>query len=666
MKKILLASGIFVGMMLITPLNIAKASIGEIEKEVIVKYSSEASKNIIRENADTVTEVYENLSMMVTKMPVERLQRLEEQGHIEFFEANKTIAVQHFAKTANASSAELEHWNIKALNIHNSWNNGYTGKGVKIAVIDSGVAQHADLAIAGGVSFVGNSYEDELGHGTHIAGIIGARHNGFGVAGIAPGAEVYAVKVMKKDGLGQVATILQAIDWSIEHKMDIINLSFGDFKFGPSLYQGIKKAADSGMLIVAASGNGGNADGTGDTVNYPAHFAEVIAVTSIDRQFKRSSFSGTGDANDFAAPGEGIYSTYLNGQYATYKGTSMAAPHITGLLALLKEQYPYASASELRDGLIYLGEDLGKTGYDPLYGHGLPKFRMPDGQMVTGLINSGFSTEGLQQKLKAMPNTIDKLAMKNEWKSLQQSIIRDIDRLIAEFTVDPTEQRYTELTKLLDKLPSAMEKIQKQKEIDTAIEIVLEPAVNAVTAYNKHKTNALYKKADAELRKLPALKAKQQLEITLNKGLQQTINEASNRWAQFEKKPTKENYSKAYLSIDSLPDSNTKSRYMGKLNSHIQTAVNQAAAKIGTYEKVQTLKNFNQAATSIQQVFDEKQRNLLEKRIQKAANHTLVNAKKKVAVYQKKKSRTNLNLAMKHVRELPIGKEKEQLLNKLK
>ena len=100
--------------------------------------------------------------------------------------------------------------------------------------------------------------------------------------------------------------MLQAID----NHMDIINLSFGDLKYAQSLYEGIKKASEHGLLIVAASGNEGNGNGTGNTINYPARHEEVISVTAINRHFKRSSFSGTGDTNDFAAPGKEIYSTY--------------------------------------------------------------------------------------------------------------------------------------------------------------------------------------------------------------------------------------------------------------------------------------------------------------------------------------------------------------------
>lgn len=256
--------------------------------------------------------------------------------------------------------------------------------------------------ILGGKSFVGESYDDDHGHGTHVAGIIAGKHNGVGVAGVAPDAEVYAVKAIKSDGVGDVRVVLQAIDWAIDNHMDIVNLSFGDLEYAKSLHEGIKKASEHGLLIGAPSGNEGNDNGTGNTINYPARHEEVISVAAINRYFKRSSFSGTGDTNDFAAPGEEIYSTYLNGQYATYNGTSMATPHITGMLALLMEQYPYATPTELREGLRYIAEDLGDVGLDALYGYGLPKFRLPNVQVVEGLLNSGLSAEALNKKIDSM------------------------------------------------------------------------------------------------------------------------------------------------------------------------------------------------------------------------------------------------------------------------
>lgn len=666
MKKILLIGLLCVGILTFNFSPIAEASLAESEKSVLVKYRSEASKQFIIQQADAVIEEFEHLPMMAIKISNEQLKNLKNEGHIEFYEENQQITLQNQFKVANLSSTELERWNLKALDVQKSWGHGYTGKGIKVAIIDSGIANHSDLTIAGGKSFVGESYDDDHGHGTHVAGIIAGKHNGIGVAGVAPNAEVYAVKAIKSDGVGDVRVVLQSIDWAIDNHMDIINMSFGDLEYVQSLHEGIKKASEQGLIIVAASGNEGNANGSGNTINYPARHEEVISVAAINRYFKRSSFSGTGDTNDFSAPGEEIYSTYLNGQYATYNGTSMAAPHITGMLALLMEQYPYATPTELQDGLRYIAEDLGDVGFDALYGYGLPKFSLPNVQVVEERSNSGLSAEALNKKIDSMPNSIEKLALKNERNKTEQTIIKEIDQLLGNFEKNPTEQHVTDLKALLAKMADTDVKVQKQKEVDAVIERLLEPATNAVTTFIKNKTVYNYKKAEAELNKLPSLNERNDLEEKLNGALKEFAKKAIDSLAQYEKKPTKNQYSYTNFSINSLPDSTIKSELLEKLAKQVQATVKTATTNIVAYEKVQTLKNLNKATKAIQSVFDEKQRNQLEKRIQKTVNNNTTKAKIRVANYEKKKTKANRNLAMKLVQELPNGKEKQQLLKRLK
>ncbi|MFL0581130.1 S8 family serine peptidase [Solibacillus silvestris] len=666
MRKILLFGLLCIGILPVICLPAAEASLTKSEESFIVKYHSEASKQLIIQQADAVMEEFEYLPMLTIKISNEQLKNLKYEGHIEFYEENQQFTLQNQFKVANLSSAELERWNLKAMDLQNSWSHGYTGKGVKIAIIDSGVANHSDLTIAGGRSFVGESYDDDHGHGTHVAGIISGKHNGVGVAGVAPNAEVYAVKAIKSDGVGDVRVVLQAIDWAIDNHMDIINLSFGDLEYAQSLHEGIKKASEHGLLIVAASGNEGNDNGTGNTINYPARHEEVISVAAINRYFKRSLFSGTGDTNDFAAPGEEIYSTYLNGQYATYNGTSMATPHITGMLALLMEQYPYATPTELREGLRYITDDLGDAGFDTLYGYGLPKFRLPDVRVVEEVLNSGLSAEALSKKIYSMPDSIEKLALKNEQNKAEQAIIKEIDQLLGIFEKNHTEQHMTDLKALLAKLAATNVRVQKQKEVDAVIERLLEPATNAVTTFIKNKTVYNYKKAEAELNKLPSLNKKNDLEEALNEALKEFAKKAIASLAQYEKNPTKNQYSYVNFSINSLPESSIKSELLEKLAKQVQAAAKIATTNIAAYEKVQTLKNYNKAVKAIQSVFDEKQRELLKKRIQKTVNNNTAKAKTRAENYEKKKTKASRNLAMKLVRELPNGKEKERLLKRLK
>lgn len=118
------------------------------------------------------------------------------------------------------------------------------GKKVKVAVIDSGIYPHDDLSIAGGYSAVSytSSYKDDNGHGTHVAGIIAAKHDGYGIDGIAPDVRLYAVKALDRKGAGDLKSLLKAIDWSIANKMDIINMSLGTNADSKILHDAVDKA----------------------------------------------------------------------------------------------------------------------------------------------------------------------------------------------------------------------------------------------------------------------------------------------------------------------------------------------------------------------------------------------------------------------------------------
>lgn len=129
-----------------------------------------------------------------------------------------------------------------------------------MAVFDTGISNHPDLNLAGGVSYVesADSYEDDKGHGTHIAGTIAASDNSFGVVGMAPNAELYAVKVADSSGDGYTSSVIQGIEWAINHKINIINMSFVSAQYSEMLHKAIQKATSAGIIIVAAAGNNGS------------------------------------------------------------------------------------------------------------------------------------------------------------------------------------------------------------------------------------------------------------------------------------------------------------------------------------------------------------------------------------------------------------------------
>ncbi|AOV06766.1 S8 family peptidase [Sporosarcina ureilytica] len=219
------------------------------------------------------------------------------------------------------------------------------GEGVTIAVLDTGCdIHHPDLKdrIIGGKNFTdddgGNpeQYNDYNGHGTHVAGTIAASENNVGVVGVAPAASLLIVKVLNKRGSGQYDWIIGGIHYAIEQKVDIISMSLGGPVDNPKLYEAIKLAIAHNILVVCAAGNEGDGNDSTDEFAYPGRYNEVICVGAINFERLSSDFTNSHDEIDLVAPGEEILSTYLNGKYARLTGTSMAAPHISGALALIK------------------------------------------------------------------------------------------------------------------------------------------------------------------------------------------------------------------------------------------------------------------------------------------------------------------------------------------
>lgn len=254
------------------------------------------------------------------------------------------------------------------------------GRSVRVAVVDTGVDyNHPDLEqnYRGGYDFVNNDNDpmDDHWHGTHVAGSIAAAKNGFGVVGVAPEVDLYALKVLSASGSGSFSSVIAALDWAILNDIEVMNLSLGSSGDpGNTVRQAFANAHNAGMVIVASAGNSGSGK---DTVGYPAKYDSVIAVGSTTFTNDRSSFSSTGPAVELAAPGSAIYSTDLGGGYYTASGTSMAAPHVAGVAALL-----LASGvqdvngngrvnDEVRLAMQTTATDLGVQGRDDWYGFGL-------------------------------------------------------------------------------------------------------------------------------------------------------------------------------------------------------------------------------------------------------------------------------------------------------
>lgn len=252
----------------------------------------------------------------------------------------------------------------------------YTGKGIKLGIIDTGIdAAHEDLNVAGGFSVFDSEkdadpYNDGSGHGTHVAGTAAALDNETGVVGVAPEASLYAIKVLDSDGSGSSAGVVRGLEWAIQNEMSVINMSLGS----PEPSRAIQDAVDTAfheydILVVAAAGNEGNEAGTGNTVGYPAQHDSVLAVGATDENDERAPFSSTGPGVDIAAPGASILSTVPDNGYDRLNGTSMAAPHVAGAGAVLRAFLPDASAADIKELMITTAKDIGDN--REWYGSGL-------------------------------------------------------------------------------------------------------------------------------------------------------------------------------------------------------------------------------------------------------------------------------------------------------
>lgn len=376
----------------------------EHKKEYILHFGTQKEKERFIETGLPVNDSYKLLPAVSVSLTNNELDEIKSKYNINSIEENQTFSLdaRKFSILSEPVNLEYDYYNYKMLNTGGqSLKDGVSGKGVKVAIIDSGVEAHRELTIAGGASFVDytTSYNDDQGHGTHVAGIVAAKHNSYATVGIAPDVELYAVKVMDSTGEGQLTDIIEGVEWAILNDMDIINLSLGTDGNSKTFENIINIAYENGILVVAASGNDSTRmeNGYEAPVLYPAAYDNVIAVSAIDSNKNISNFASVGPEIDVTAPGVNIVSTYTGGRFAQANGTSQAAPHITGLLALLKEQYPNLTASEIRTKLERKAEDLGTSGFDNLYGHGLPKYSTKDispPAEVTVLLASEIVSEG--------------------------------------------------------------------------------------------------------------------------------------------------------------------------------------------------------------------------------------------------------------------------------
>jgi len=239
-------------------------------------------------------------------------------------------------------------WGVEKIKAPQAWTFS-TGRNIKIGVIDTGIDYyHPALrgSILPGINLVdrGRPPIDDNGHGTHIAGTIAAANPNYGMIGVAPHALIAPVKAFDQHGSAYVSDIVQAIDWCVRNRMNIINMSFGMRTRSKSMLNAVQRAYQKGVIIIASSGN----DSKRKSIDYPARYLNTVAVGATNANRKVAPFSNRGAYIDIYAPGDCIVSAWLNNDYHEMNGTSMATSHVSGAVALLLQLYPKLRPSDIK------------------------------------------------------------------------------------------------------------------------------------------------------------------------------------------------------------------------------------------------------------------------------------------------------------------------------
>lgn len=316
----------------------------------------------------------------IARVAVPAGQEMETAGRLQADPAVEWAEPDYLRRAQTVPNDQLYgqyQWNLKKIGMEQAWDVTTGSPDLTVAVLDTGVdSTHPDLAgkLVPGYDFLNDKSDpaDDGGHGTHNAGVIGAAsNNGMGIAGVAWQARIMPIKVLNSGGVGPDSVIAKGITYAVDHGARVINLSFGSPTASRVLASAVKYAFDKGALLVAAAGNTAKLD---NAVIYPAAYDQVLAVGATDESDKVGDFSQHHPYVGVSAPGVHIVSTFWRGggygNYVSASGTSSAAPHVSGLAALILSANPNLSNIQVKQLIQNTADDLGAPGRDEYYGAG--------------------------------------------------------------------------------------------------------------------------------------------------------------------------------------------------------------------------------------------------------------------------------------------------------
>ena len=355
--------------------------------EVLVKLKDRKSPGgaagiLARQSLAKVGEIPE---IQVLKVGVPQGKELEnavllgQDADVEYAEPNYYVSYSFIPHDTYYATYQ---WNLARIGMSAAWSTTLGSPSIRVAVVDTGIDYgHPDRPtnLTLGPDYGDGDADpfDTIGHGTHVAGILAAAtNNGRGVAGVAPGSSVLAVKVFNSTtGSASQYAVANGITYATDWGAKVINLSLGGQWYLQVMQDAVNYALSNGRLVVAAAGNDYD---RGNPISYPAAFPGVMAVAATGPNDEHAHYSEAGDWVSIAAPGGdtvssgfgGILSTVPAGSYAGYTGTSMAAPHVSGLAALIWSVNPNLTSAQVRSIIESTSVDLGTPCKDPLFGYG--------------------------------------------------------------------------------------------------------------------------------------------------------------------------------------------------------------------------------------------------------------------------------------------------------
>jgi len=287
---------------------------------------------LLRRFGGTVIKPLHIINGMAAYLPPKAVEAVLEEPAV--LRIDDDVIVNAIGKPPAPQPTEVLPWGVDRINADLAW---ATTKGlaIKVGIVDTGIdLGHPDLRanIKGNVNTINprKSGNDDNGHGTHVAGTVAAADNTIGVIGVGPEIYLYAVKVLGKNGSGWLSDIIEGLQWCINNRMQVVNMSFGTYSEIQSFHDAIIVVYNSGIVMAAAAGN----DGVSAPL-YPAAYDEVMAVAASGINNQIPAWSNYGLHVDLTGPGVDIYSTYKGSSYKTLSGTSMATPHVAGTAALV-------------------------------------------------------------------------------------------------------------------------------------------------------------------------------------------------------------------------------------------------------------------------------------------------------------------------------------------